>query len=97
MLWLKCCLSGISLRCLDSCLGKSQGADFVVTDNCLPFFLELGSYKHTRQSLLISWHRITGYLATVLVQDWDYKKRMGPFPKSKEALQTKEFLDSKEI
>lgn len=39
--------------------------------------------------LLISWRRITGYLATVLEQGWDYENRMGPNPKSNEALEDK--------
>lgn len=30
-----CRLSGITVRCLDSCLGKSQSVDLMVTDNCL--------------------------------------------------------------
>lgn len=79
-----CRLSGITLRCLDSCLGKSQSVDLKVTDNCLPhFFIELETYKYTITSniLLINWHIITGYLATAL--EGDYKNRVGPYPESR--------------
>ncbi len=31
-------LSGITLRCLDSCLDKCQSVDLMVTDNCLTLF-----------------------------------------------------------
>lgn len=82
-----CRPSGITLGFLVSCLGESQSVDFVVTD-CLPLSLELGHYTYriTSRIRLINWHRITGYLATVLGQDWDYENRVGPHPESDEAL-----------
>lgn len=52
--------------------------------NSLTLFV---NWEATKSKSVLINGRFTGYLATVLEQDWDYKNRMGPYPGSSEALQ----------